>query len=105
MLISDILIVSQSVPTCEDQVYGETMCDDCLAIRRRYYCASYLPKCIDEDNEIIGVCKGLCEDVNRRCSSDLDCEDLPDSECSPASFVSGRGTWFSAVGLLLFTWR
>ena len=82
------MFVFQSSPDCVDQVYGQTMCDDCLAIRRRYHCASVLPKCLDEDNDSIEICEGLCREVNTRCSSDISCDDLPDSDCSPAPSLS-----------------
>lgn len=81
---ADLAIWLNATVTCEDQEYGVTMCNDCLAIRRRYHCANAFPKCT-ADSPAKGLCKGLCEDVNERCSAGLSCGHLPDSDCSPAS--------------------
>lgn len=89
------------IPACEDQEYGETMCNDCLAIRRRYHCATQFPRCTPSEDEV-GVCKGLCTDVNDRCSQSLDCSGNPDEDCSPASSLLPSACSIANVFLLLF---
>mmetsp|Transcript_50389 Transcript_50389/g.98766 ORF Transcript_50389/g.98766 Transcript_50389/m.98766 type:complete len:166 (+) Transcript_50389:66-563(+) len=68
---------------CSAQVWKSTMCNNCLAIRRRWHCINAFKKCLP-NNPQVGVCKGLCEDVNQRCKSSEVCEGKPDSDCSSA---------------------
>ena len=72
---------SESKVSCIEQVYNETteqletMCNDCLAIRRRWHCASNFPRCICDDNSCNTTrvqCKHLCETVEERCKMALE---------------------------------
>jgi len=71
---------------CAKQVYNRSLCNNCLAMRRRLHCVSFLPKCTDSQSSR-AVCKGLCEDVVDRCksSSYMSCNGLPTEDCSSSA--------------------
>lgn len=60
---------SPNLYDCSQQVVGSTMCNDCLASRRLYWCAVNFPRCTDGVTAGEPMCKYLCEDTNRRCDT------------------------------------
>lgn len=70
---------------CLSQFPGQSMCSDCLAIRRRYRCAQMFPLCKSSGDSQRGICKGLCELKNSRCNEKEDCSYLPDDDCAAAT--------------------
>lgn len=67
--------------SCEKQHLHETMCSDCLAIRRFIHCAESFPRC-DDDDDNIGMCRFLCHEGRWRCKEDWDCSKLRINNCS-----------------------
>jgi hypothetical protein len=57
---------SPNLYDCSQQVVGTTMCNDCLASRRLYWCAVNFPRCTDGVTAGEPMCNYLCEDTNRR---------------------------------------
>lgn len=66
-----------------------SICNNCLAIRRRYHCVSLLPKCL-ADKEEVGICEGLCNELDRRCDNKPSpaCDEPPKRDCSPAAALA-----------------
>jgi hypothetical protein len=75
---------------CPQQKYNKTMCSNCLAIRRRLHCTTFLPKCIDDATPHAPLCQALCQEVGLRCPKvpgAVSCDALPSEDCSPATAV------------------
>lgn len=71
--------------SCEKQRLHETMCSECLAIRRFIHCAENFPRC-DAHDDSIGMCRFLCQEGNWRCKEDWDCSHFRTYNCSAGFF-------------------
>ena len=68
--------------SCLLQIYEQSICDDCLAVRREFWCAQSFPRCFTLENEVAPICQSICQQINSRCSAPFDCILLPQSQCS-----------------------
>jgi hypothetical protein len=107
----DMKVWERKRATCEEQILGKSMCNECLAIKRAWHCANNFPKCtiIDHDESlkrsnnkqrVHGACRGLCEKVVSSCSlTTLECEDYPDFDCASVRGLHTSGLY--ALGFML----
>jgi len=86
---------------CELQVQNVTLCRDCLAVSRAWYCAMYFPRCVSEENKDRGICRSFCKERNRRCGTMHLCKDefdtFPEDMCAEGALFSPS----VVVGVLL----
>ena len=94
--------MSSSGVSCDNQELGVTMCNDCLAYRRNYWCALNFPRCVSSINYDVGICQYVCTQSNRRCKTTLNCDGLPTSVCSPAN-TRYNYNWILSICLIILS--
>jgi len=110
--LADVAVWKVNRTSCSSQVYGISMCNDCLARRRVYRCTEQFPLCVASSDllpvppptvpaDAYGVerpmCRHLCRSMGSVCKQSLNCTELPTKLCGAAA----RGALVGTLSVLL----